>query len=70
MGYQPAERAGSHLKLRYKHPKTGEIRIQTQYNTSNSKGKDRTSAPMRGYVDGRPSMIRPIEAVPENGFSV
>lgn len=26
MGYAPVDRAGSHLKLRYVHPETGEIR--------------------------------------------
>ncbi|WP_368409577.1 type II toxin-antitoxin system HicA family toxin [Halovenus salina] len=29
MGYQPVDRAGSHLKLRYTHPETGEIRNVT-----------------------------------------
>ena len=29
MGYQPVNRAGSHLKLRYVHPKTGDIRNVT-----------------------------------------
>ncbi|MFW6003071.1 MAG: type II toxin-antitoxin system HicA family toxin [Halanaeroarchaeum sp.] len=29
MGYQPVDRAGSHLKLRYVHPKTGEVRNVT-----------------------------------------
>ena len=29
MGYQPVDRAGSHLKLRYVHPKTGDIRNVT-----------------------------------------
>ncbi|MEF8821269.1 MAG: type II toxin-antitoxin system HicA family toxin [Halovenus sp.] len=29
MGYQPVDRAGSHLKLRYIHPETGEIRNLT-----------------------------------------
>ena len=26
MGYTPVDRTGSHLKLRYKHPDTGEVR--------------------------------------------
>jgi len=26
MGYKPVSRTGSHLKLRYKHPETGEVR--------------------------------------------
>ena len=29
MGYQPVDRAGSHLKLRYVHPGTGEVRNVT-----------------------------------------
>jgi predicted RNA binding protein YcfA (HicA-like mRNA interferase family) len=29
MGYQPVDRAGSHLKLRYVHPETGEVRNVT-----------------------------------------
>ena len=29
MGYQPIDRAGSHLKLRYRHPETGEVRNVT-----------------------------------------
>ena len=29
MGYQPGDRAGSHLKLRYVHPDTGEVRNVT-----------------------------------------
>ena len=29
MGYQPVGRAGSHLKLRYVHPETGDIRNVT-----------------------------------------
>lgn len=29
MGYQPVDRAGSHLKLRYEHPQTGEVRNVT-----------------------------------------
>jgi len=29
MGYQPVDRAGSHLKLRYVHPETGEVRTVT-----------------------------------------
>jgi len=29
MGYQPVARAGSHLKLRYIHPETGEVRNVT-----------------------------------------
>ena len=29
MGYQPVDRAGSHLKLRYRHPETGEVRNVT-----------------------------------------
>lgn len=29
MGYQPVDPAGSHLKLRYVHPETGEIRNVT-----------------------------------------
>ena len=29
MGYQPVDRAGSHLKLRYVHPDTGEVRNVT-----------------------------------------
>lgn len=27
--YRPVDRTGSHLKLRYEHPETGEIRIVT-----------------------------------------
>jgi predicted RNA binding protein YcfA (HicA-like mRNA interferase family) len=29
MGYQPVDRTGSHLKLRYVHPETGEVRNVT-----------------------------------------
>jgi predicted RNA binding protein YcfA (HicA-like mRNA interferase family) len=29
MGYQPVNRAGSHLKLRYVHPETGDVRNVT-----------------------------------------
>jgi predicted RNA binding protein YcfA (HicA-like mRNA interferase family) len=29
MGYKPVDRAGSHLKLRYVHPETGEVRNVT-----------------------------------------
>jgi predicted RNA binding protein YcfA (HicA-like mRNA interferase family) len=29
MGYYPVDRSGSHLKLRYKHPETGEVRNVT-----------------------------------------
>ena len=29
MGYQPVDRAGSHLKLRYVHPERGEVRNVT-----------------------------------------
>ena len=29
MGYQPVDRTGSHLKLRYIHPETGETRNVT-----------------------------------------
>jgi len=29
MGYVPADRTGSHLKLRYVHPETGEVRTVT-----------------------------------------
>ena len=29
MGYQPVDRAGSHLKLRYVHPETGDVRTVT-----------------------------------------
>jgi len=29
MGYQPVDRADSHLKLRYAHPETGELRNVT-----------------------------------------
>ena len=29
MGYQPVDRAGSHLKLRYVHPETGKVRNGT-----------------------------------------
>jgi len=29
MGYTPVDRTGSHLKLRYEHPKTGEVRNVT-----------------------------------------
>lgn len=29
MGYQPVDRAGSHLKLRYIHPETSEVRNVT-----------------------------------------
>ncbi len=29
MGYRPVDRTGSHLKLRYVHPKTGETRNVT-----------------------------------------
>ncbi|WP_408957272.1 type II toxin-antitoxin system HicA family toxin [Natrinema sp. 74] len=29
MGYAPVDRTGSHLKLRYEHPKTGEVRNVT-----------------------------------------
>lgn len=29
MGYVPADRTGSHLKLRYKHPETDEVRNVT-----------------------------------------
>jgi predicted RNA binding protein YcfA (HicA-like mRNA interferase family) len=29
MGYTPIDRTGSHLKLRYEHPKTGEVRNVT-----------------------------------------
>lgn len=29
MGYQPVDRAGSHLKLRYIHPETGDVRNVT-----------------------------------------
>lgn len=29
MGYQPVDRAGSHLKLRYVHPETGAVRNVT-----------------------------------------
>jgi predicted RNA binding protein YcfA (HicA-like mRNA interferase family) len=29
MGYYPVDRSGSHLKLRYKHPDTGEVRNVT-----------------------------------------
>jgi predicted RNA binding protein YcfA (HicA-like mRNA interferase family) len=28
-GYHPVDRTGSHLKLRYEHPDTGEIRVVT-----------------------------------------
>lgn len=29
MGYRPVDRTGSHLKLRYVHPETGEVRNVT-----------------------------------------
>lgn len=29
MGFQPVERTGSHLKLRYLHPETGDVRNTT-----------------------------------------
>lgn len=29
MGYYPVDRSGSHLKLRYEHPETGEVRNVT-----------------------------------------
>jgi predicted RNA binding protein YcfA (HicA-like mRNA interferase family) len=29
MGYQPVDRTGSHLKIRYVHPATGEVRNVT-----------------------------------------
>ena len=29
MGYRPVDRAGSHLKLRYVHPETGDVRNVT-----------------------------------------
>ena len=28
-GFKPVDRTGSHLKLRYEHPETGEVRIVT-----------------------------------------
>jgi predicted RNA binding protein YcfA (HicA-like mRNA interferase family) len=28
-GYHPVDRTGSHLKLRYEHPDTGEVRVVT-----------------------------------------
>ncbi|UWM56898.1 type II toxin-antitoxin system HicA family toxin [Salinirubellus salinus] len=29
MGYRPVRRAGSHVKLRYEHPETDEVRVVT-----------------------------------------
>ena len=28
-GFRPVDRTGSHLKLRYEHPETGEVRVVT-----------------------------------------
>jgi predicted RNA binding protein YcfA (HicA-like mRNA interferase family) len=33
-GYRPVDRTGSHLKLRYEHPNTGEVRVVTVPMTS------------------------------------
>jgi hypothetical protein len=40
MGYQPVDRAGSHLKLRYVHPETGEISGDTLRNIATQFGAD------------------------------
>jgi hypothetical protein len=46
MGYRPVDRAGSHLKLRYVHPETGEVR-----NVTIPMGKE-ISLPIQGSFIG------------------
>nr|WP_276274181.1 type II toxin-antitoxin system HicA family toxin [Halomicroarcula sp. GDY20] len=46
MGYQPVDRAGSHLKLRYVHPETGEIR-----NVTIPLGKEVSGDTLRNIAD-------------------
>ncbi|WP_280141424.1 type II toxin-antitoxin system HicA family toxin [Halorientalis persicus] len=46
MGYQPVDRAGMHLKLRYIHPETGEIR-----NVTIPMGKEVSGDTLRNIAD-------------------
>ena len=46
MGYQPADRAGSHLKLRYTHPETGAVR-----NVTIPMGKEISGETLRTIAD-------------------
>jgi hypothetical protein len=46
MGYQPVDRADSHLKLRYVHPETGDVR-----NVTIPMGKEISGDTLRNIAD-------------------